>query len=215
MSSFPTMGFSSGGLLERRQQGSVAVRGPWGLSCVGLQLSPITRRDNSDYQITTENGPAGTGFFMRDTFLRTKANPQGEYKFDYAVDPAMFKVAQTINPVFLRCSSKTPGFCVPAQPVIRRGGRGLTGPIFLANENYRDYVFCCCSVFPRGLGGLSLRNGPARGDGVRQRTPGTTSAPAFRRRCDPLDRPLAGAAKHSLPGCAARRRFRAGERDRI
>jgi adenosylhomocysteine nucleosidase len=114
---------------------------PGDLSCVGLQLSPITRSDNSDYQITTESGPVGTGFFMRDTFIRTRANPQGEYKFDYAVDPAMFKVAQTINPVLLRCSPKTPGFCVPAQPVIRRGGRGLTGPIFLANANYRDYVF--------------------------------------------------------------------------
>jgi adenosylhomocysteine nucleosidase len=25
--------------------------------------------------------------------------------------------------------------------VIRRGGRGLSAPIFLANVNYRDYVF--------------------------------------------------------------------------
>ncbi len=114
---------------------------PGDLSCVGLQLSPITRSDDSDYQITTENGPVGTGFFMRDTLVRTKGNPQGEYKFDYAVDPAMFKVAKTIRLLLLRCSPQTPSFCVPVQPEIRRGGRGMTGPIFLANANYRDYVF--------------------------------------------------------------------------
>jgi adenosylhomocysteine nucleosidase len=114
---------------------------PGDLSCLGLQLSSITRSENSDYQITTENGPVGTGFFMRDTLVRTKANPQGEYKFDYPVDPAMFKVAQTINPNLLRCSPNMPTYCVPAQPMIRLGGRGLSAPIFLANVNYRDYVF--------------------------------------------------------------------------
>jgi adenosylhomocysteine nucleosidase len=133
---FPLEGFWSGDSKVPSPCGS-----PGDLSCVGLQLSPITRSDNSDYQIATENGPVGTGFFMRDTLIRTTDSPQGEYKFDYAVDPAMFKVARMINPVLLRCSPNTPSFCVPAQPVIRRGGRGLTGPIFLANANYRDYVF--------------------------------------------------------------------------
>src|ERR1700722_3652292 len=114
---------------------------PGDLSCLGLQLSRFTENANSDYHIPTANGPVGTGIFMRDTEVRTAANPKGEYKFDYDVDPAMFHLAKTLHPVLLRCGPKKPDSCVSIQPVIRRGGRGLSGPVFLANADYRNYVF--------------------------------------------------------------------------
>ncbi len=70
---------------------------PGDLSCLGLQLSGLTATANSDYQIPVANGSVGTGMFMRDTFVRTSANyPNGEFRFDYFVDPVMFQVAQTI-----------------------------------------------------------------------------------------------------------------------
>jgi adenosylhomocysteine nucleosidase len=122
-----------------------AVPSPCGtagdLSCVGGRLSTFTRSANSDYQVPSANGPLGTGLFMRDTTVRTTANPKGEYKFDYAVDAAMLRVAQTIHPALLRCGPQKPNSCVSTQPVIRRGGRGLSGPVFLANAHYRSYLF--------------------------------------------------------------------------
>jgi adenosylhomocysteine nucleosidase len=115
---------------------------PDGISCLGLQLSTFTQSANSDYQLPTATGAVGTGLFMRETSVRTKANyPKGERKFDYAVDPTMFHVAETIHPALLRCGPQKPDSCVSTQPVIRRGGRGLSGPIFLANPNYRSYLF--------------------------------------------------------------------------
>ena len=111
------------------------------LSCLGLQLSTFTGTANSDYRVPSQHGAAGTGLFMRNTFVRTGANfPQGEFIFDYAVDPAMFRVAQGIHPALARCGPKNPSRCVPTQPVIRRGGRGLSAGAFLANPDYRAYV---------------------------------------------------------------------------
>lgn len=113
------------------------------LSCLGLQISTFTDTPDSDYQIPTNpgHGVTGTGLFMRETFVRTSANyPNGEFVFDYQVDPAMFQVAQSINPALARCGPLNPSLCVSIQPVIRRGGRGLTAGVFLANPDYRAYV---------------------------------------------------------------------------
>ncbi len=115
---------------------------PGDLSCLGLKLSSLTATAGSDLRLPAGDGAVGTGMFMRDTFVRTSANaPGGEYRFDYAVDPAMFQVAQTIQRPLLRCGPRDPSKCVSTQPVIRRGGRGLSAPVFLANPLYRSYVF--------------------------------------------------------------------------
>lgn len=131
--------------LEVYWNGDGSVPSPCGtagdLSCLGLQLSAFTGTANSDYHVPTEHGPVGTGLFMRNTFVRTSANfPHGELIFDYAVDPAMFQVAQGIHLALARCGPKNPSLCVSTQPVIRRGGRGLSAAAFLANPDYRAYV---------------------------------------------------------------------------
>jgi len=130
--------------LEVYWSGDSAVPSPCGpgdLSCLGLQLSSHTNTANSDYQIPTVNGPVGTGLFMRDTFVRTNSNyPNGQFIFDYPVDPVMFQVAQSINPALAQCGPNNPSLCVSTQPMVRRGGRGLTAGVFLANPDYRAYV---------------------------------------------------------------------------
>jgi adenosylhomocysteine nucleosidase len=104
------------------------------LSCLGLKLSKFTSTANSDW--------AGTGLFMRETFVRNQSNlPNGEFKFDYKVDPKMLKIAKTVNPKLDRCGPKNPTLCVATQPVVRVGGRGISGSAFLANPSYRDYAF--------------------------------------------------------------------------
>ena len=115
--------------------------GPGDISCLGLQLSTFTNTPNSDYQVPSLHGPVGTGLFMRDTFVRTSANfPNGEYIFDYQVDPALFQVAQSIHPALAQCGPNNPSLCVSTLPLLRLGGRGLTAPVFLANPDYRSYV---------------------------------------------------------------------------
>ncbi len=116
---------------------------PGDLLCLGLKLSKFTSTPNSDYQVPVPGGgTVGTGLFMRDTFVRNNSNfPDGEYKFDYKVDPELLAVAQSVKPQLDQCGAKNPSLCVSVQPVVRVGGRGVAGPAFLANPNYRDYLF--------------------------------------------------------------------------
>ena len=131
--------------LEGYWNGSSEVPVPCGkagdLSCVGEKLASVTSAPNSDFQVQTPAGPASTGLFMRDTFVMTAANsPQGEFKFDYAVDPEMLRVARTIKPELDRCGPKNRSLCVSSQPRLVIGGRGVTLSTFLANSNYREYL---------------------------------------------------------------------------
>lgn len=107
---------------------------PGDLSCLGLKLSQFTNTANSDW--------AGTGLFMRDTFVRSQSNfPEGEFKFDYEADAEMLAIARTVNPQLDQCGPKDPTLCVATQPVVWYGGRGMSGPAFLANPSYREYAF--------------------------------------------------------------------------
>jgi adenosylhomocysteine nucleosidase len=131
--------------LEGYWNGSSEVPVPCGkagdLSCVGEKLASVTSAPNSDFQVQTPAGPASTGLFMRDTFVMTAANsPQGEFKFDYAVDPEMLRVAHTIKPELDRCGPKNRSLCVSSQPRLVIGGRGVTISTFLANSTYREYL---------------------------------------------------------------------------
>jgi len=131
--------------LEGYWNGSSQVPAPCGkagdLTCLGEKLSRYTSASNSDYQINTPAGSTGTGLFMRDTFVITSANaPQGEFKFDFAVDPGMLAVARSIKPELDRCGPKNSSLCVSSQPRLIVGGRGVTISTFLANSNYRDYL---------------------------------------------------------------------------
>jgi len=131
--------------LEGYWNGSSDVPAPCGtpgdLSCLGEKLSSHTSTPNSDFALRTPGGAVGTGLFMRDTFVMTAANaPKGEFKFDYEVDPEMLRLAGTIKPELDRCGPKNPSQCVPIQPRLEIGGRGITVSTFLANSNYREYL---------------------------------------------------------------------------
>jgi adenosylhomocysteine nucleosidase len=88
---------------------------------------------------------------MRENFVMTAANaPAGEFRFDYPVDAEMLAVARGIRPELARCGPKavkTPGaepdptMCVKTVPQVIVGGRGVSGSAFLANPQYRTYLF--------------------------------------------------------------------------
>jgi len=118
------------------------------LSCLGLR---IARVDGKLVAPFTLPGGAATGLFMRENHAtRPGGAPEGEYVFDYRVDPAMLAIAREIAPTLATCGPKAtrtaggvpdPKLCVATQPRVIVGGRGVSGTAFLANPAYRRYLF--------------------------------------------------------------------------
>jgi adenosylhomocysteine nucleosidase len=52
----------------------------------------------------------------------------------------MLRIARTIKPELDRCGPKNVSLCVPSQPRLVIGGRGITLSTFLDNSNYRNYL---------------------------------------------------------------------------
>jgi adenosylhomocysteine nucleosidase len=121
------------------------------VSCLGLKLASADGRPVPPFSLSTPAGAVATGLFMRENFVMTAANaPGGEFRFDYPVDPAMLAVARGIKPVLARCGPKAtksvgaepdPALCVKTAPQVIVGGRGVSGSAFLANPEYRTYLF--------------------------------------------------------------------------
>ena len=121
------------------------------VSCLGLKLATVDGKAIPPFYLATPAAPMPSGLFMRENFVMTAANaPAGEFRFDYPVDPAMLAVAREIRPVLARCgpkAAKSPGaepdaaLCVKTAPQVIVGGRGVSGSAFLANPQYRSYLF--------------------------------------------------------------------------
>ena len=121
------------------------------VSCLGLKLASLDGKPVPPFSLTTPTGTVPTGLFMRENFVMTAANaPGGEFRFDYPVDAEMLAVAREIRPALERCGPravKTPGaepdpsLCVKTTPQVIVGGRGVSGSAFLANPQYRTYLF--------------------------------------------------------------------------
>ena len=121
------------------------------VSCLGLKLASADGRPVPPFSLATAAGAVPTGLFMRENFVMTAANaPAGEFRFDYPVDAAMLAVAREIRPALARCGPKAvkspgaepdPALCVKTTPQVIVGGRGVSGSAFLANAQYRAYLF--------------------------------------------------------------------------
>jgi len=121
------------------------------VSCLGLKLASADGQPVPPFSLASPAGALPTGLFMRENFVITSANaPGGEFRFDYPVDAAMLAVAREIRPTLARCGPKaarTPGaepdpaLCVKSVPQVIVGGRGVSGTAFLANPQYRSYLF--------------------------------------------------------------------------
>jgi adenosylhomocysteine nucleosidase len=121
------------------------------VSCLGLKLASADGRPLPPFSLATAAGAVPTGLFMRENFVMTAANaPAGEFRFDYPVDAAMLAVAREIRPTLARCGPKAtkppatepdPALCVKTTPQVIVGGRGVSGTAFLANPQYRTYLF--------------------------------------------------------------------------
>jgi adenosylhomocysteine nucleosidase len=124
--------------LEAYFSGDSQVPAPCGtpgeLGCLGLRLAEATSGPGTDY--------AGTGIFMRETEVLSAASaPEPAFKFAFEVDPEMLAIAATIAPDLQRCGETQPDLCVATQPELKLGGTGMSGSMFIANPEYRDYVY--------------------------------------------------------------------------
>jgi adenosylhomocysteine nucleosidase len=121
------------------------------VSCLGLKLASVDGKPVPPLELGTPSAPVPTGLFMRENFVMTAANaPGGEFRFDYPVDAAMLAVARGIRPELARCGPRAvkspgaepdPALCVKTTPQVVVGGRGVSGAAFLANPQYRAYLF--------------------------------------------------------------------------
>ena len=121
------------------------------VSCLGLKLASADGKPLPPFSLGTAAGQVPTGLFMRENFVMTAANaPAGEFRFDYPVDAEMLGVARGIKPELARCGPKAvkspgaepdPTMCVKTVPQVIVGGRGVSGSAFLANPQYRTYLF--------------------------------------------------------------------------
>jgi len=121
------------------------------VSCLGLKLATIDGKPVPPFYLATPAAPMPSGLFMRENFVMTAANaPGGEFRFDYPVDAAMLAVAGGGRPGRARRGPpavKAPGaepdpaLCVKTMPQLVVGGRGVSGSAFLANPQYRRYLF--------------------------------------------------------------------------
>lgn len=130
---------------------------PADVSCMGLKLAtgkdgqvlpPFNLPSNS----SSLQGNVPTGLFMRENFVMTAKNSQhktpGEFVFAYPVDKDMLAVASQLKPKLSQCGPAfkpgqplDPKQCVRQQPRVLVGGAGVTGSAFLANPDYRKYLF--------------------------------------------------------------------------
>ncbi len=124
--------------LEAYFSNDSAVPAPCGapgeLGCLGLRLAEAMSAPGSDY--------AGTGIFMRETeVLSAHSATAPEFKFAFDVDAEMLQVASTLAPELQRCGATQPELCVGTQPELKLVGTGMSGSMFIANPEYRDYVY--------------------------------------------------------------------------
>ncbi|AKJ30266.1 5'-methylthioadenosine/S-adenosylhomocysteine nucleosidase [Caldimonas brevitalea] len=132
--------------LEVYWHGNNSVPAPCGapgdVGCLGLRLATRDGQPLPAYRVPTPQGPVDSGLFIRETYvLNARSAPQGEFRLDYPADPEMLQVARSISPRLERCGPKNPSLCVTAQPQLKVGGRGVSGPAFLANPDYRRYLY--------------------------------------------------------------------------
>lgn len=112
------------------------------VGCLGLKLATENGKARPDFQFDALGGKLSSGLFMRDSFVMNAANaPQGEFRFEFQADAQMLVVARDLQPSLATCGPKNPALCVAVQPVLKVGGRGVSGSAFLANAGYRTYLY--------------------------------------------------------------------------
>lgn len=80
--------------------------------------------------------------FPRDVEVGTATEPKSWHRA-FAADPGLLALARALSSSeqLASCVDATTGQCLPHQPTLHVGGRGISGPAFVDNAAYREYLF--------------------------------------------------------------------------
>nr|WP_321362438.1 5'-methylthioadenosine/S-adenosylhomocysteine nucleosidase [uncultured Hyphomonas sp.] len=76
----------------------------------------------------------------RGVRIATPEDPAPEPRLWFSADPGLLKIAAAASSAaeLTRCDEQS--LCLPSEPVIRIGGAGLSGSVFMDNRTFRDYL---------------------------------------------------------------------------
>lgn len=116
---------------------------PGDLEPLGLRLARDERgQPHPAFSVESGGGRVSTGMHLRDTHLRRAATGEdGEWRFAFAADPDMLEVARSLKPLLSTTGPRSAVPVIDNAPRLRVGGLGASTPAFLANPQYRQYLF--------------------------------------------------------------------------
>jgi len=133
----------AGGVNPQLNLGDVAVPAEWanyqkqtfayGDDGGGWTLTPWQTRDFGNF---------GMIFPQRiHVTRRGGAADRTEAKFWFQVDPVMMAAARKVAAAVQLARCDAAGRCLSARPKVHTGGRGVSGPTFVNNKRYREWVW--------------------------------------------------------------------------
>ena len=129
----------AGGLSEELTMGDVCVPERWGNYSETIYAREIEPGKYDAYQsVIPPSGRENFGMiYPRDTMLTSSSGDESRFWFD--VDPYLFQIAQNLSDIRYQ-SGYTNGHSLahPAKLIV--GGNGISGPIFMNNAKYREYL---------------------------------------------------------------------------
>ena len=139
----------AGGVNPGLNIGDVAVPAEWAnyqKQTFAYQSGDDDNDDDDEWTIrpsqTDDFGHFGMMFPQRISVTRKGGVPDArEAKFWFAVDAAMLATARTVADTvqLARCDAQQQ--CLTRTPTIHIGGRGVSGPTFVNNKRYREWVW--------------------------------------------------------------------------
>ena len=142
------------------------------LSCLGLR---IARVDGKPIAPFTLPGGVATGLFMRENHAtRSGGAAEGEYVFDYRVDPAMLEVARQMAPALATCGPRRRARAVPPTPSSASPPRRASSSAVAACQGRRF------SPIPRTAATCSTSCAPRRSTWRPPRSPTSPTSTASR-----------------------------------
>jgi len=131
----------AGGVNPAYHVGDVVIAAQW-----GQYEETIAARETSPGQyappsFATTPFPNFEFWFPQDVTVRSTGNNEGEDKFWFKVDATMLALAKTVAPTVTLAKCTSDNVCLSDAPQIHVGGNGVSGPTFVDNAAYREYVY--------------------------------------------------------------------------
>jgi adenosylhomocysteine nucleosidase len=131
----------AGGVNPELNIGDVTVAEQW-----GQYQEMLYGRENPDGTFLIPEWaetpfPAYGYMFPQNVEVRTEAKPEIEYRFWFAVDPAMLETAKSITDKVELATCGADDVCLSHDPKLVIGGNGVSGQTFVDNAEFREWTF--------------------------------------------------------------------------